>query len=241
VIYVARDVTEQVQIEQIRSDFVAYASHELRTPLTTIKMLVRMLLLDSSPKTQSHNYLTLVDQQVERQIRLVNNLLDFTRLEAGQYDLPLERVDPRLIVQGAVGSCRPLAEEKRIQLGMVFDGAPAWMLSNSVGLEQVLVNLVSNAVKFTPEGGSVSVLCGQVDGEVQFSVRDTGIGMTPEQLERMFVKFYTVRNPRKQGEGTGLGLAISDMIVRQLGGHIDVTSEIDVGSCFTVHLPLRTA
>ena len=240
IIYVARDVTEQVKIEQIRSDFVAYASHELRTPLTTIKMLVRMLLMDAQPGTQSHEYLSVVNQQVERQVRLVNNLLDFTRLEAGQYDLPLERIDPRLMVQGAVGNCRPLADAKSIKLGVTCDKVPAWIMSNNIGLDQVLVNLLSNAIKFTAEGGAINVSCRQENGEVLFSVRDSGIGMTPEQMAGLFTKFYTVRNPQKQGEGTGLGLAISDMIVRQLGGHIVVTSEVNVGSCFTVHLPYVT-
>lgn len=237
-IYVARDITEESRIQQMRSDFVAYVSHELRTPLTTIKMLIRMLLTDAPEDTKQREYLSIVDTQVARQARLVSNLLDFTRLEGGKYELFPETVDPRLLVEAAVSACRPLAEQKGLEIGVACSEAPRAFVSNRGGLEQVLVNLLSNGVKFTDPGGHVSVSCWAKDGEVLFEVEDSGIGMTEEQLGRIFTKFYTVRNPQKRGEGTGLGLVISDMIVKELGGRIEVASEPDVGTCFQVRLPL---
>lgn len=237
-IYVVHDITQEAQVERMKSDFVAYVSHELRTPLTTIKMLVRLLLMDTPRETKAHEYLTIINTQVERQARLVNNLLDITRLEAGKYELPPEPVDPRRVVQNAIGACRPLIEEKSLRVTVAYgDDIPETFTSNGSGLEQVLINLLSNAVKFTPTGGHVSISCRSEGEEICFAVRDSGIGMTPEQLEHIFTKFYTVRHPKKKGEGTGLGLVISDMIVKKLGGRITVTSQVNVGSCFEVHLP----
>lgn len=239
-IYVARDITQEAQVERMKSDFVAYVSHELRTPLTTIKMLVRLLLMDAPRETKSYEYLSVVNTQVERQARLINNLLDITRLEAGRYELALEPVDPRRAVQGAVSACRPLLEEKQLQLEVSYsDDLPAHFVSNGSGLEQVLINLLSNATKFTSKGGRIAISCRCEENELCLAVRDSGVGMTPEQLRRIFTKFYTVRNPQKKGEGTGLGLVISDMIVKKLGGKICVTSQVNVGSCFEVRLPLR--
>jgi signal transduction histidine kinase len=239
-IYVARDVTEEAQAQRMKSDFVAYASHELRTPLTTMKMLVGLLLMEIPSDTKHHEYLTVINTQVERQTRLINNLLDLARLEAGRYEVPPEEVDPREIVESVVKVCRPLAEEKNQAVDVTCSVAPYSIVSNSSGLEQVLTNLVSNAIKFTGQGGRVEISCRENGEEVLFSVKDSGIGMTPEEQQRIFTKFYTVRNPLKRGEGTGIGLALSDLIVEKLGGRIEVTSEVGVGSCFVVHLPMTS-
>ncbi len=237
-IYAAHNITQEAQAERMKSDFVAYVSHELRTPLTTIKMLLRLLFMDAARDSKQHEYLTVINTQVERQARLVSNLLDFTKLEAGKYELPLENVVPRTVLQSALSICRPLAEAKGIKIIASCDGAPDSFVSNGGGLEQVLINFLSNAVKFTETGGQVTVSCGCESGDVLFAVEDTGIGMTPEQMKNIFTKFYTVRNPRKHGEGTGLGLVISDMIVQELGGRIQVSSTPNVGSRFVVRLPL---
>lgn len=235
ILYVARDITREAEIERMKSDFVAYASHELRTPLTTIKTLVRLLLMDASEETKHQEYLSVINTQAERQIRLVENLLDLTRLEAGRYELPSESVDARSLVHSVVDGCLPLAEQKGLYID-VRDGGNEAFTSNRGGLEQVLTNLLSNAIKFTQEGG-ITVSYRAEDDQITFSVRDSGVGMTKEEMEHIFDKFYTVRHPRKWGEGTGLGLAISNMIVKQLGGSIEVESEPGGGSCFSVHLP----
>jgi len=236
---VALDVTEQVHLERLKSDFVSYASHELRTPLTTIKMMVRLLLMDAPSGTQQEEYLSVIETQVDRQTRLVNNLLDFTRLEAGRYTLQPELVHPSDAVRSALSACKPLAQEKGLHLVADLERAPERMVSDSSALEQVLVNLISNAVKFTEPGGRVEVSCRLEGQEVVYEVADTGIGMNPEQLGRIFTRFYTVHHPKKHGEGTGLGLAITKMIVEELGGRIDVQSEAGVGTRFAVRLPLE--
>jgi two-component system phosphate regulon sensor histidine kinase PhoR len=236
-IFVARDITQEAQVEQMKRDFVAYASHELRTPLTTIKMLVRLLLMDTPKDTKPHEYLSIISTQAERQTRLVTNLLDFTRLEAGKYELAPEEVSTQQVLQSAVSVCRPLAEEKGLRVHTDGAEAPSRIISNAGGLEQVLINLLSNAIKFTDEGGRVAISCRREGEDALFVVEDSGIGMTSEQLGRIFNKFYTVRNPRKHGEGTGLGLVISDMIVKNLGGRIEVASQPGVGRRFSVRLP----
>ena len=238
-IYAARDITQEAQVERMKSDFVAYVSHELRTPLTTIKMLLGLLFMDVARDSKQYEYLSVVNTQVERQARLISNLLDFTKLEAGGYELPPESINPRTVLQAAVSVCRLLAEAKGIKLNTSCDGVPDSLVSNGGGLEQVLINFLSNAIKFTDTGGRIAVFCSREDDGILFSVEDTGIGMTSEQMSNIFTKFYTVRNPRKHGEGTGLGLVISDMIVKELGGRIEVTSVPEVGSRFVVHLPLR--
>jgi len=236
-IYVARDITQEAQLERAKSDFVAYVSHELRTPLTTIKMLVRLLLMDVPQGSKQQEYLSVINTQVTRQTRLVSNLLDLTRLEAGKYDLPLEDVDPRAVVQSAVRVCRPLAEEKGLHLIVECPAQASAIAANAGGLEQVLVNLLSNAIKFTDPGGRVTARCDPQIDALHITVEDTGIGMSVEQAARIFDKFYTVRNPHRRGEGTGLGLAISKMIVHELGGTIEVASREGQGSRFTVRLP----
>jgi signal transduction histidine kinase len=236
ILYVARDITREAEIERMKSDFVAYASHELRTPLTTIKTLVRLLLMDAPEDSKRQEYLDIINTQAGRQIRLIENLLNLTRLEAGRYELPREPVDAHHIVRSVVDGCQPLAEEKGLHV-KVRDAGDGRFVSNRGGLEQVLTNLVSNAIKFTEEGGEITVACRTEGNHVAFSVKDSGVGMTEEQMGHIFDKFYTVRHPRKRGEGTGLGLAISDMIVNQLGGSIEVDSEPGVGSCFVVRVP----
>ncbi|MFP3896087.1 MAG: ATP-binding protein [Anaerolineales bacterium] len=235
-LYVARDITKEAEIEGMKTDFVAYASHELRTPLTTIKTLVRLLLMDVPKDTKHWEYLTIINTQAERQIHLVENLLDLTRLEAGRYELPREPVDARQVVRSVVDGCLPLAEQKGLRV-KIEDSNNEEFISNRGGLEQVLTNLLSNAIKFTDAGGKISLTYPKNGDQITFSVRDSGVGMTEEQMGHIFDKFYTVRHPRKRGEGTGLGLAISNMIVNQLGGSLEVESEPGVGSHFSVHLP----
>jgi signal transduction histidine kinase len=239
-VYVARDVTHETQVERMKSEFLAYASHELRTPLTTIRMALHLLAMDVPRDPKLHEQIGVIETQVSRQTHMVDNLLDLARLEAGRYEMPLDQVDLYRVLAGIVRSMRPLGESKGLAIELEEPGAPVVTMTNAGGLDQVFTNLLSNAIKFTAQG-KITVACGRNNGEVWVSFTDTGVGMTAEQRARIFSKFYTVRNPRKRGEGTGLGLAISSMIVRELGGRIEVQSESGKGSQFTVYLPLRAA
>jgi len=236
---VARDVTREAEVEQMKSDFLAYATHELRTPLTTIKTLVSLLRY-TPLDAKAREYLDLLDAQVERQRRMITNLLDLARLEAGRYELPIEDVDLAQVLRLAARGLQPLAEGKGLSLTLHLEALPARIPSNASGLEQVFVNLIHNAIQFTDEGG-VTIAGGQDEGTVWVTVEDTGIGMTPEQREHLFTKFYPMRAQAKRGEGTGLGLVISRMIVEALGGRIEVESTPGKGSRFTVRLPLHGA
>jgi len=237
-LYVARDITQEAQAEQLKSDFLNYASHEMRTPLTTIKMLVSLMRRGVTP-AKGKEYLGVIASQVDRQTRLVNDLLDMSRLEAGKYELPLERFVPNSLALAALESCRPLANDKGIALEIEQDGLEQAVFSCRSGIETVLINLIGNAIKYTPEGGRVTLHCRRQDDMLDLAVSDTGIGMTREQMGRLFTRFYRAHASSKRGEGIGLGLVISQMIIHQLGGDILVESAPGEGSCFTVRLPMR--
>jgi signal transduction histidine kinase len=238
-LYVARDITEGARIERMKTDFVNYASHEMRTPLTTIKMLVSLLRRLGGLSAKQNEYLAVIDSQVDRQHRLVINLLDVARLEAGKYDLPLEVTYPERVARSALDICRPLASAKAVELVLDARCHETTIISCPTGLDTVLTNLIGNAIKFTEQGGKVIVRCWHDAQELRLEVEDSGIGISPEQLEHLFEKYYTVLKPSKRGrDGTGLGLVIAESIVRQLGGRIEVRSQLGHGSCFAVVLPL---
>ncbi len=238
IVYVARDVTQETQVERMKSEFLAYASHELRTPLATIKTMVRLMLLDAGHGSKLREHLTVVDTQVDRQTRMISNLLDLTRLEAGRYELTAEDVDVAQVVQSLSRGLRPLAEEKGLRLHVQCQRLPARIRTDTGAVEQIVLNLVGNAIKFTDKG-NVTITGERSPNGIYIAVQDTGIGMTPVQLGHLFSKFYTARTPHKRGEGTGLGLAISQMLATELGGHISVTSQKGRGACFVLHLPLE--
>lgn len=240
-LYVASDVTEQTQLERLKADFVAYASHELRTPLTTIRTLVRLLQSQVEPDAAEAEYLAMIESQVARQAHLANSLLDYARLEAGGYAVSPEPVDAAQVIEEALAAFHPLAAEKGVTLEVhCAPGLPRY-LWNAEALEQVLVNLVSNAIAFTDTGGRVTVSLCRADGEILLEVADTGIGMGPNEVAQAFYRFHTTRRRKGRGEGAGLGLVICRMIAEALGGSISVASSLGVGTRFTVRLPAREA
>ena len=237
---VATDLTEQVQAERFRAELVGYASHELRTPLTSIKLLARLLLRDAAPGTQEHEYLSVIDAQLSRQLHLVNDLLDYTRLDAGGNGglaLPREEVAPADLLEAVRATCAPLAAEAGLAIEVLSAAGTEPFRGNAAGLERVLVNLVGNAIHCTRPGGRVRVECHTEGDEVLLAVSDTGVGMEPEEIDRLFTRWYTARGGSRGNAGTGLGLVISRMIVEEHGGRIDVESEPGRGSRFTVRLP----
>jgi signal transduction histidine kinase len=200
--------------------------------------MVRLMLLDAVQGTKLREYLSVIDTQVDRQTRMISNLLDLTRLEAGRYELTPEDVDVAQVVQSLARGLRPLAEENGLRLHEQCHRLPPRIRTDTGAVEQILLNLVGNAIKFT-EKGDISVTGERLPEGILITVQDTGIGMAPTQLTHLFSKFYTARNPHKRGEGTGLGLAISQMLATALGGKITVTSQKGRGSSFVLHLPLE--
>lgn len=237
IVHVIRDITQWVELDQMKSDFISQMSHELRTPLTTIKTLVGLLRKGEQDDAKMGEYLDIIESEVNRQVQLVNDLLEISRLEAGEVEWTVVEVSMNDVAAQATRASLPLAMEK----GVTLTGQPLPTLPRVMGtprrLQQVLVNLLNNAIKYTPPGGRVTVEAGSDESTVWVAVRDTGPGIPETALPYLFDKFYRVRRGVKDHEGMGLGLAIVRQIVEALNGSIEVESDVGNGSCFTVRLP----
>ncbi len=242
VVTVLRDITAQKELERMKSNFLSVVSHELKTPLHSIKGFVEIIRMGKAgPITELQaDFLTTVKEQTQVLQRMIEDLLVFSRLEAGQLHLHVEEVSLAEIATQVVQKLRPIAEEK----GLTLDNRVPPDLPDVEGdymrLEQVLTNLVENAIKFTPSGGRV-VLGGEDRGEtVCLWVRDTGIGIPESEQERIFERFYQVdASERRAYRGAGLGLTICKHIVERHHGRIWVRSRPGEGSTFYVELPKR--
>ncbi len=237
---VLRDLTEEKRMESIRRDFIANASHELRTPVAAISGAVETLLggavkLDPDAK----GFVEMIARHAERLARLTRDLLDLSRLESGQYRAEIGSVDVGPFCESAMDLVRARATEKRIILG--YDGPPELrVMADRRALEQVLVNLLDNAIKFTPNGGHVTLLADGGGSAAVLSVIDSGPGIEPRHCERIFERFYRADTGRsREAGGTGLGLAIVKHLVQAQGGQVGVESGRG-GSRFWVRLPIAT-
>jgi two-component system phosphate regulon sensor histidine kinase PhoR len=236
-VYVIRDITHWAEQDKVKSDFISQVSHDLRTPLTTIKTLVDLLRKGGQDSAKVREYLDIIETEVNRQVQLVNDLLEMGQLETGEVTWTVVEVSMNQVAEQAIRACLPLAKEKHIALtGQSLPTLPK-VMGTPRRLQQVLVNLLSNAIKYTPPGGQVTVEGGSDEDIVWVAVRDTGPGIPKSDLPRVFDKFYRARRDRHSQEGVGLGLAIARQIVEALKGTIEVESEAGRGSCFTVCLP----
>lgn len=227
-------------LDRLKQDFLNAASHELRTPLTSIMGYAEFLDDDlAGPLTgEQRDYVHQIQAGAVRLQSLVDDLLDFARLEAGTFQLALGRVDLCSVVSREVATLSPQARAKEVALSVELPEAPVFLSVDPQRIGQVLLNLVGNAIKFNRKGGRVTVSV-QAEGEcVCVAVTDTGIGIPPEHLARLFDKFYQVdpSTTREHG-GAGLGLAISRAIVEAHGGSIVVQSALGAGSTFSFRLP----
>ncbi|MDR7400916.1 MAG: ATP-binding protein [Armatimonadota bacterium] len=235
---VLRDVTELRQTERLRRELTANVSHELRTPLTSIKGFTETLL-DGAMRDEAtcRRFLTIIQSEVDRLVKLVDDLLDLSRLESRHVTLDLQPVDVGALVAHTVDKLRPLADAGG--LTFVVQAPPGVVApADRDRLEQVLTNLIDNALKYTPAGGRVEVAVHPRAGEVEVTVSDTGRGIPAEDLPHVFERFYRADRSRTRGSGgTGLGLAIARHIVEAHGGRIAVRSRPGEGTTFTVVLP----
>lgn len=235
---------EWKRLDQMKSEFISVASHELRTPLATIKNIVQLILKGRTGDINEvqTDFLSMAEKNIDRLTSILNNLLDLSRIEYGKIDIKSEELDLKGIFEFILSSLRPQAEEKSIRLSMEVPKELPLIYGDRGKIEQILTNLVGNAIKFTPEGGEVSVLCKPfyADGNmVAISVRDSGIGIPEDQLERVFEKFYQVdESLHRSTSGTGLGLAITKGLVEANDGTIWVESQVGRGSTFTFTLPV---
>ncbi len=232
------DVTELRRLETIRKDFVSNVSHELRTPLTSIKALTESLhagALDE-PET-ARRFLGYIETEVDALSELVSELLELARVESQQVPLQRAPSDPCEILQRGAERLRLQAERAEVTLTIECEEAMPLILADSPRLEQVLVNLIHNAVKFTPRDGAITASARRTNGVVEFSVTDTGVGISWENQQRIFERFYKA-DPARNKSGTGLGLAIAKHLVEAHEGKIGVESQEGKGSRFFFTVPV---
>jgi two-component system phosphate regulon sensor histidine kinase PhoR len=239
VLVVLNDVTRTRELEGIRRDFVANVSHELRTPITSIRGFVETLRggkVDDPLKAQE--FLEIVERQATRLQSIIEDLLMLSEIEqkAEAAEIPLEMTPICPVLQSALTLCRAKAQEAGVEITLACDETLEAM-ANSQLLEQAVANLLDNAIKYSP-GGKVNTSSERTDGEVAIRVTDTGCGIEPEHIPRLFERFYRVDKARsRKVGGTGLGLAIVKHIVQAHNGRIEVESTPGVGSTFSIYLP----
>ncbi|MBX3049447.1 MAG: PAS domain-containing protein [Anaerolineales bacterium] len=232
------DVSELLRLETIRRDFVSNVSHELRTPLTSLKALTESLRAGALEEPEmARRFLGHIETEVDALSELVSELLELARIESKQVPLQLQPTDSAAVVQRSLERLRLQAERAGVQLEADLDAGVAQVMADASRLEQVLVNLIQNAIKFTPKGGRISLALGRGDGVMEFSVTDSGVGISAEDQPRIFERFYKT-DPARNKTGTGLGLAIAKHVVEAHGGRIGVESQEGKGSRFYFTIPL---
>jgi PAS domain S-box-containing protein len=239
---VMRDVTHFKELDALKSDFVSTVSHDLRSPLTLIRGYATMLQMVGDLNEQQSGYVRKILDGVESMSRLVNNLLDLGRIEAG-VGLQLEIQPVQEVIEQVVNTLQMQAAQKRIQLLTELPQEPIPLMeADHALLQQALHNLVENAIKYTDPGGEVHLSLQMNAGRILFEVQDTGIGIAPADQHRLFEKFFRASRKGIKGErGSGLGLAIVKSIAERHGGQVWVESQLGKGSKFTMSIPLRQA
>jgi len=241
VMAVIHDVTEQHQLEVTRREFVANVSHELRTPLTSIKSYTETLMdAGDLPAEMQNKFLSIINSEADRMARIVKDLLTLSRLDNGRFDIKFTKFPIDKLMGNVYDAILFEAKNHRHELTLELDDPLPEIEGDRDRIEQVVVNIVANAIKYTPDGGVITMAARNVPDGVEIVVNDTGTGIPAEDLPRLFERFYRVDKARsRERGGTGLGLAIAQEIVRLHNGTIRAESKLGVGTCMTVVLPLR--
>jgi two-component system phosphate regulon sensor histidine kinase PhoR len=237
------DVTELRRLQQIRAEFIDNLAHELRTPLTTVSLLAETLAREAGEQGEAipdrmRDRIAKIEVETGHIVQMVNELLDLSRIESGGAVVHLDDVDLGALAAASTERLRLFAERQGVRLAVeAADDLPP-VRGDEARLGQVLVNLLHNAVKFSPTGGDVTVRVAVAGREVVTSVADRGVGIPKALLGRVFERFYKADRARVRGGGTGLGLSIARHVVEQHGGRIWVESEEGRGSTFSFALPI---
>ncbi|HEV8143062.1 MAG TPA: HAMP domain-containing sensor histidine kinase, partial [Methylomirabilota bacterium] len=226
---------------QHKSEFLANMSHELRTPLNAVIGFSEVLLerMFGEVYAKQAEYLSDIHASAEHLLSLINDILDLSKIEAGRMELDVAEFDLPTAIDNALTLVRERAGRRGVALERAVDDRLGAIRGDERKIKQVLLNVLSNALKFTPEGGRVEVRAGIANGTAEISVIDTGIGIAPEDHDAVFEEFHQVGSAEKKSEGTGLGLPLSKKFVELHGGRIWLKSEIGAGSTFTFTLPLK--
>ena len=229
---------ELLGVDEMKTNFIANVSHELRTPLTSIRSFSEILLSFKVDEVTEREFLGIINAESERLTRLINDVLDITKIEAGQVEWHIESVPLAEILRSGARTFAPLVEERGLRFRIVPPSSEVMVNADADRVQQVLANLIGNAIKFT-ETGEIVLGAELVDGQAHVLVRDTGVGIDPAHHERIFEKFHQVGDAlTEKPTGTGLGLCICRDIVAQHGGHIWVESARGQGSTFRFSLPV---
>jgi two-component system phosphate regulon sensor histidine kinase PhoR len=237
-VLVMHDITELRKADQVRRDFVANVSHELRTPLTAIKGYAEALLDDPDDADAREKFLDIIHRHATRMERLVKDLLRLARLDAGQEAVELVPCDIEGLLRGIADDFEPTAAQKQQTIDVQVAKEATTLVTDATKLHDIARNLIENAVNYTPDGGAIDVRASLVGGRFQITVSDTGHGIAPDDLARVFERFYRVDKSRTRPGGTGLGLSIVKHLVQVLGGEVTASNLPDGGASFTVTLPV---
>ncbi|MDG2049507.1 MAG: ATP-binding protein [Myxococcota bacterium] len=240
-VIVINDVTDVRRVDKVRRDFIANASHELRTPLTAIQGFADTLATGDIDAPQQQHYLEVIARNAQRMSDLIEDLLALSRIEQDGFTLEIAEIDLQRIAEMTLSDFEPRFEKAGLALRFHAEPCPL-ALADRRAVEQILTNLLSNAARYTNEGGHVDLSVSAEGDRVMLHVKDDGIGIPEHSRERIFERFYRVDAARSRAVGsTGLGLAIVKHLVSQMHGDISVESELEQGSCFTVSLPSAEA
>ncbi|HND70048.1 MAG TPA: ATP-binding protein, partial [Candidatus Obscuribacter sp.] len=239
-VMIMQDITKQAELEKMKNEFMANVSHELRTPITSIKSYVDTLCNHGEKLDPDihQEFLQIIDNEADRLMHLVNDVLELSRIEEANREFEMLPMDIHRACEAAIRSLNLMARDRGIEL--VFEQAENIPLAsiNQESIERVVINLLNNAIKYTPEGGKITVKVAESEGkEVAVHVKDTGIGIPEDALEHVFDRFYRVEKKVHTIKGTGLGLTIVKKIIEKHGGRITVASAIGEGSTFSFYLP----
>lgn len=239
-ILVFHDITELRRLEKIRQDFVANVSHELRTPISSIKGYAETLLEGAlEDKYNAKEFISIIYQDSNRLANLINDLLDLSKIESGKMKMSLVPLDAISLIKRAVAVIENQAKAKSIALKINIPQGLPKIKADETRFSQVMINLLDNAIKYSSEGGTATISAKVVDNILQFDISDTGIGISENDLPRIFERFYRVDKARsRELGGTGLGLSIVKHIVSAHGGQVRVQSELGHGSTFSFTIPL---
>lgn len=241
-VWTLRDVTQQRLSEEMRDQFVFTATHELRTPLANIKAYAETLSMDEDIDVERQKgFFNIINAEATRLARFVDELLDVSQMEAGAISVTLHETDIQRVIREAVEHVQPQAQQKSLQFECLLPPKLPKMRVDKDKFAGAIVNLLGNAIKYTPSEGQVRLLVEVEPGQLLIHVEDTGIGIAAEEIERLGEKFFRSQDQRiREIPGSGLGLAFVQEVARLHGGQLNILSELDRGSRFSLSLPLPT-